>query len=103
MQNGKQDSVILTLKPRKGSCVDNLAQALLAALDNAEGEGKIGIDAAIKETIRLEIESAVNQIMAHDYHCASTIRRSRSSDLSQTTYQELPKHYKCCCIFLWRV
>lgn len=66
LQNRKQDSIILTLKPRKGSCMDNLAQTLLAALKNTEGEGKISIDAAIKEAIRHEIESAVNQIIAHE-------------------------------------
>ena len=55
LQNGKQDSIILTLKPRKGSCMDNLAQTLLAALDNTEGERKISIDDAIKEAIRIEV------------------------------------------------
>ena len=46
--------------------MDNLAQTLLAALDNTEGERKISIDDAIKEAIRLEVQSAVNQIMGHE-------------------------------------
>lgn len=31
------------------------------------GERKISIDGAIKEAIRLEVESAVNQIMGHEF------------------------------------
>lgn len=47
--------------------MDNLAQSLLAALANPDAAGlKVSIDAAVKEAIRLELESAVNQIMAHE-------------------------------------
>ena len=89
LQNGKQDSIILTLKPRKGSCMDNLAQTLLAALDNTKGERKISIDDAIKEAIRLEVQSAVNQIMGHELTAFLGYEKSEQDPVHR---RETPHH-----------
>ena len=47
--------------------MDNLAQSLLAALDNPDAKGeKISLEAAVREAVRSEVESSVNQIMSHE-------------------------------------